>query len=259
MYPVLFEIGNFALYTQTVLIFFACLAGLWLALRHAKRSPVPQEVVLDLTIWGFLIAILGARMLFILLHGSYYRHSPAQIFTLQGGGLSFHGGLISSGLMGFYLVRKRGLNPWKVGDVLAPGLALALPFLRVGCLMSGCDSGIETTVPWGIQIGGVVRHPIQLYEAGLNLLLLLLLEKLSCRGYGHMAARPYPPGLIFLTYLFLSSLARFGVDFYRPVEEKFYLGLTVPQFISLGIMTISLIYLLQNLRPIINKEAAPTN
>jgi len=239
MYPVLVKIGGLELYTQTVLIFLAGLAGLWLALRCADRLSVPREAVLDVTIWGFLAAMLGARALFVLLYWPYYRLYPIEILTLEGGGLSFQGGLLASGLAGLYIARRRGLNPWKVGDVMAPGLALALPIMRVGCLMNGCDSGIATTVPWGLPIGGVVRHPIQLYEAGANLLLLPLLWRLPLGRYERGALRPSPPGLAFLSYLFLSSLVRLGVDFYRPLEEKLPLGLTPPQLISLGMMGIS--------------------
>jgi phosphatidylglycerol:prolipoprotein diacylglycerol transferase len=266
MYPILFKSGNIVASTQAVLLLIACVAGLWLSLRYADRLAVSREVVLDVTVWGFLIAILGARLLFVLLYGSYYALHPTEILTMEGGGLSFHGGLIASGLFGLYLIRKRGLDPWKVGDVLAPGLALALPIMRVGCFMNGCDLGVATTVPWGIQINGVSRHPIQLYEAGLNLLLLSLLAKLF--PYQPISRTKadlnLPSGFVFLIYLFLSSLIRFNVDFFRPVEEKLSVGLTAPQLISLGIMAISLTYLLsyrmfrKSLRPIIKKDAATT-
>lgn len=259
MYPILLNIKGFALYTQTVLLGVACLAGLGLALRYARRLSVPQEVVVDATFWGFLAAILGARLLFVLLNWSYFSLYPTQILTLEGGGLSFQGGLIASGGVVLYIAQRRCLDTWKVGDTLAPGLALALPIMRVGCLMNGCDSGIITTVPWGITINGAVRHPIQLYEAGLNLFLLPLLSHMASKYRQSLI----PSGSLLLTYLFLSSLIRFGVDFYRPLEEKLPIGFTIPQLISLGIMMIALIYLLyrrsrfQNFQPEIKKNIAP--
>jgi phosphatidylglycerol:prolipoprotein diacylglycerol transferase len=259
MYPILLNIKGFALYTQTILLGVACLAGLGLALRYARRLSVPQEVVVDATFWGFLAAILGARLLFVLLNWSYFSLYPTQILTLEGGGLSFQGGLIASGGVVLYIAQRRCLDTWKVGDVLAPGLALALPIMRVGCLMNGCDSGIITTVPWGVMINGAVRHPIQLYEAGLNLFLLPLLSQLA----NYYRQSLIPSGFLLLIYLFLSSLIRFGVDFYRPLEEKLPIGFTIPQLISLGIMGVSFFYLLsrrsrfQNFRLRIRKNITP--
>jgi phosphatidylglycerol:prolipoprotein diacylglycerol transferase len=123
--------------------------------------------------------------------------------------------------------RYHHLNGWRVADALAPGLAIAMFFMRLGCLLNGCDYGVLTTVPWSIPLHGGLRHPIQLYEGLGNLVLLPLLSALN--------RKPLHPGRTFLIYLMCSALLRFGVDFYREDFARIGGLFTIPQLIALVI------------------------
>jgi phosphatidylglycerol:prolipoprotein diacylglycerol transferase len=126
-----------------------------------------------------------------------------------------------------------------MGDVLAPGLALAVFFMRLGCLMNGCDYGIATTLPWAINLHGAPRHPIQLYEGIGNLLIFPLLL------YAHR--KTSTSGITLLWYLLLGGFLRVAVDIFRDDPFRYW-HLTIPQFLSLGIALIAGIALWYRLR-----------
>ena len=240
MYPVLCEFPGFILYTQTVFFLLAFIAGVLVAVHEGKRWKINRLELTDVILWGFLGSFLGARLLFLLLFQEQHSFSLSELCTLGtlDGGFSFHGGFLVGGIVVLATVLHHHLPVWRVADTLAPGLAVALFFMRLGCLLNGCDYGIPTTVPWGIPLHDALRHPIQLYEGVGNLLLLPLLV--------YMNKKPVKPGITFLTYLVLSALLRFGVDFYRDELGTVWQGLLISQWLALGIFIIAMFALLLN-------------
>src|SRR5262249_56008945 len=109
-----------------------------------------------------------------------------------GGG--FDGGLIVGVAVALWYIRKVGLPLWTTCDVFAPGIALGHVVGRLGCLFAGCCYGKPTTRPWGItftdpfaaaNVGtplNVPLHPTQLYEAGAELLILIVLLVTERKG-----------------------------------------------------------------------------
>ena len=99
----------------------------------------------------------------------------------------FYGGLIVAVLVAVWYIRRVGLPLWTTCDVFAPGIALGHVAGRFGCLFAGCCFGKPTNVPWAItftnpfaaaNVGtplGVPLHPTQLYEAGAEFVILILL------------------------------------------------------------------------------------
>ena len=229
MYPILFEFAGFTLYTQIVCIFFAFLTGLWLAIREGDRLGISRLDLTDAVLWGFLCAIPGARLLFLLLswQTTTWTFSSICVLGAEDGGFSFHGGLLAAGLAGWLTARVHQLCVWQLADALAPGLAVAVFSMRLGCLLNGCDYGVAATVPWGIVLHGANRHPIQLYEGVGNLGLLPVLLFVN--------ARPHRSGQTGLLYLMLSGLIRVGVDFYREEAERLWQLLTIPQILAAAI------------------------
>ncbi len=237
MHPILFKLPGFTLYTQTLLLLIAFVAGLLIAVHEGKRFAIPRLAITDVALWGFLCAVFGARLLFMLLTWKTSVFTVSAFFTLgtSDGGFSFHGGLIAGGLGGFAAARHHKLSLWRLADVLAPGLAIAMFFMRLGCLLNGCDYGIVTVIPWGIPLYGAPRHPIQIYEGVGNLLLLPLLFFLN--------KKPVKPGQVFFLYLFLSGLLRVGVDFYREEYARVEGLFTIPQLIAAGLALLALLVL----------------
>lgn len=241
MYPILFEFPGFTFYTQTLLFIIAFIAGLLVVVHEGKYWHISRLDLTDIVLWGFLGAIPGARALFLVLNDGQFPFTLSELCTLGtlDGGFSFHGGLIAGGIVTLLVVRHHRLPVWRVADVFAPGLALALFFMRLGCLLNGCDYGIATTVPWGIPLHGAFRHPIQLYEGVGNLLLFPILL--------WMNKKPMKPGFTFLTYLLLSALLRFTVDFYREEFLHIWQGLLISQWVAVIIFITALFALIFDL------------
>ncbi|PID59104.1 hypothetical protein CSB45_01475 [candidate division KSB3 bacterium] len=228
MYPILFEIPGVVLYTQTVLMALAFMTGLWLAAREAERFGLKHAVLVKVALWAFLGAILSARLFF----WAFFQNGTDDIslkhlcrLEALDGGFSFHGGLLGGALCGAWAACAYKLPLLRLADAFAPGLALAMFFMRLGCLLNGCDYGMSTSVPWGVWLHGTFRHPIQLYEGVLSVLCIVPLVLTGNRSV-------LKPGQPFLLYLLLSSLLRFGVDFYRDEAGSAPGSLLTTQWIS---------------------------
>jgi phosphatidylglycerol:prolipoprotein diacylglycerol transferase len=184
MYPEIFRIGNFPINTYGVLLALAFLLALVVAARLAERDGLPRERIYDLGLWLLLAAIIGSKLLLLVVEPEY-RADPARLLSLdflRSGGV-FYGGFLGAVLTAYVLVRRYELPWWQTADACAPGIALGQAIGRQGCFAAGCCWGKPTDAPWGVrfselghQVTGVPidahLHPTQLYESFRRLLLL---------------------------------------------------------------------------------------
>src|SRR5437588_2221655 len=220
MYPRLFEFGPITVYTYGVLLAAAYLLGLKLAMTRAQKRGLDHNRVLDLGIYIIISALIGAKLLLLVTDFSTFRNDPKELLTLARSGGVFYGGLILAVVVALWYIRRVGLPLWTTCDVFAPGIALGHVIGRFGCLFAGCCYGKPTTKPWGITftdpyaasyVGtplGVPLHPTQLYEAGAELLILIVLLVTERKG------RPFA-GRTFWLYMLLYAISRFIIEFYR--------------------------------------------
>src|SRR6476660_5437996 len=124
MHPILFEIGNWPVYSYGVLLAIAYLAGLQLAVVRARRAGLDGAKVMDLGIYLIIAALIGAKLMLVAVDFDYFRHQPAEILSLVRAGGVFYGGLIGAFFVGMWLVRRYGLPVWTTADLIAPGIAL---------------------------------------------------------------------------------------------------------------------------------------
>jgi phosphatidylglycerol:prolipoprotein diacylglycerol transferase len=249
MHPRLLEIGPFTVYTYGLLLAVAFLLGLKLATTRARRRGLDPARVLDLGIFIIASAIVGAKLLLLLTDAPFYLAHPAELFSLARSGGVFYGGLILSVLVSWWYMRRHHLPLWQTCDVFAPGIALGHVVGRLGCLMAGCCYGTPTSLPWAVTFTDpftasyvgtplhVGLHPTQLYEAGVELAILLVLLGTEHRG------RTYP-GRTFWRYILLYGLSRFAIEFFRGDERGIVLGFSTSQFISLILVPLSIAMLI---------------
>src|ERR687889_2176926 len=108
MHPILFEIRGFPVYTYGVLLAAAYLLGLQFALMRAKARGLDPNRVMDLGIWIIVSALIGAKLLLLVVEWDIYRQDPAELITLARSGGVFYGGLILAVLVAFwYMWRHR--------------------------------------------------------------------------------------------------------------------------------------------------------
>jgi phosphatidylglycerol:prolipoprotein diacylglycerol transferase len=236
-------------YSYGVLLAISYLLGLWFAMRRARAWGLDANRVLDLGIYIIIAALIGAKLLLLVVDYDQFRRSPADLLSLARSGGVFYGGLILAVLVAFWYVHKHRLPLWTTCDVFAPGIALGHVTGRLGCLAAGCCYGRPTTLPWGItftnplaaaNVGtplGIPLHPTQIYEAGAELLILVVLLATEKRG------RPFP-GRTFWAYMFLYAVSRYIIENFRGDPRGTVFGIfSTSQFISLLLAPLSLVML----------------
>jgi len=248
VYPELFSIGPITIYSYGVLLAVSYLVGLWLAMRRAKKWGLDPSRVLDLGIYIIIAALVGAKLLLLIVDFDQFSRSPGDLLSLARSGGVFYGGLILAVAVGFWYVARHGLPFWTTCDVFAPGIALGHVTGRLGCLAAGCCYGKPANLPWAItftnplaaaNVGtplGIPLHPTQLYEAGAELLILLVLLATERRG------RQFA-GRTFWAYMFLYAVSRYVIEIYRGDPRGEILGFSTSQFISLILGPLSLVML----------------
>jgi phosphatidylglycerol:prolipoprotein diacylglycerol transferase len=220
MYPRLFELGPLAVYSYGVLLAAAYLAGLRLAMVRARSRGLDSARILDLGIVIIVSAFIGAKLLLVLTDLPRFVSRPGELREVARSGGVFYGGLIVAVAAALWFIRRAGLPLWTTCDVFAPGVALGHVMGRLGCFLAGCCYGRPTTMPWGItftdpfvaaNVGTplhVALHPTQLYEAGAELLILVLLLATERRGRGF-------PGRTFWLYMLLYAGSRYLIEIFR--------------------------------------------
>ena len=257
MYPRLFELGPITVYTYGVLLAAAYLFGLKLAMERAKARGLDANRVLDLGIYIIISALIGAKLLLLVTDFRAFTANPRELLTLARSGGVFYGGLILAVTVALVYIRRVGLPLWTTCDVFAPGIALGHIVGRFGCLFAGCCYGTPTTLPWGItftdpfaaaNVGtplGVPLHPTQIYEAGAELLILVVLLLTERKG------RPFA-GRMFWLYMLLYAISRFVIEFYRGDERGTVGMFSTSQFISIVLAPLAigmLVYLSRAIAP----------
>ena len=248
MYPRLLELGPITVYTYGVLLAAAYLLGLRLAMSRAKSRGLDPNRTLDLGIYIIISALVGAKLLLLITDFKSFTADPRELLTLARSGGVFYGGLIVAVIVALWYIRRVGLPLWTTCDVFAPGIALGHVVGRFGCLFAGCCYGKPTTRPWGItftdpfaaaNVGtplGVALHPTQLYEAGAELLILIVLLVTERKG------RPFP-GRTFWLYMLLYAISRFIIEFYRGDDRGTVGMFSTSQFISIVLAPLAIVML----------------
>lgn len=228
--PVALSLGPVQIHWYGImyLIGFACAWGIasW-RVKYLKLD-WDQEQITDLIFYAALGIIIGGRLGYILFYDNFdFIHNPFKIIRIWEGGMSFHGGLIGS-IIGLSLFAKHYHKSFMdVADFTAPLVPLGLAFGRFGNFINGELWGRTTNMPWAMAFpdaGPMPRHPSQLYEMGLEGIILFIILFIY-------SLKPRPKARPMALFLICYSLFRFSLEFFR--EPDYQLGLYVNLF-SMG-------------------------
>jgi phosphatidylglycerol:prolipoprotein diacylglycerol transferase len=243
MRPTLFHLGaSLPVHSYGFCIAVGMVLGVVLAVRRGRHIGIDTGLTLDLTFYAIVVGLLGARLLYVLMHASDYARLCAgtgadrtlgrlvadctAALHIWQGGLVFLGGAGLAALAVLLLARRKRVPLGDVADVLAPSVSLAHVFGRLGCFMVGCCYG----KPWGygahfvpdsvaysdylarhtLVVGAASTpglHPTQLYESAGELAIFIALTLLWRR-------RRFP-GVVALAYGFAYGVLRFLVEIFR--------------------------------------------
>ncbi len=207
-----------------------------------------KEQIYDLLVYAALGVFLGGRLGYCLFYNfPYYLDNPLKVFAVWEGGMSFHGGLAGTAIALYLFSRRRNLPVYAVADVAATASPIGLGLGRLGNFINGELYGRPTDAPWCMVFpagGPQCRHPSQLYEFGLEGVLLFTI----IWTLGRFSP---PPGTLFWTFITGYGLSRLVVEFFRQPDMHlgFILGpFTMGQLLSLPMILLGAFMLALRLR-----------
>ncbi|GFM27821.1 prolipoprotein diacylglyceryl transferase [Novosphingobium sp. PY1] len=252
----LFRIGSFELRWYSL----AYLAGIVLGYWHLSRmirspgAPLAQRHADDLFFYCTLGIILGGRLGYATFYTggntgipSLWTH-PTELLSLWHGGMSFHGGLIGVLLAMLWVSWRGGLNFVRVADYLSVCVPFGMMFGRLANFVNGELWGRVVTnpnLPWAMVFPDapdqLPRHPSQLYEAGLEGLLMIVI---MLTLYWKTRAR-FRPGLLVGVFTVGIGCARFFVEFFREPDAQLEdfareTGLSMGQWLTIPLILLGL-------------------
>jgi len=246
----LFHIGPLSISPFGLMMVLAFLSA-WVLLRWGvlRLGLGDEEDASSLLLAAGIGGIVGAKIYYAVLYGDW-----RLIFDRSG--LVWYGALLAGGPAVLWMIKKRGLAFWPTIDAAGPATAIGYAIGRVGCFLVGDDYGYPTDLPWGIKFpyglpapttAGFMRkeygaaipdsvranelvsvHPTQLYET--------LIALVVCVAGIILIRRKIVPGRAGLTVIALLALERFGVEFLRAKDDRFFGSFTVAQMISVGVV-----------------------
>ena len=217
--PIFLDIGPFTIYWYGAIIGIGVILGYILASRESVKRGMPKDTIADLLLYAIPIAIISARIYYVIFRWEQYADDPIRVFYIWEGGIAIHGAIIGGFVTAYIFAKKKNLPFWQLADVLAPSLLLGQAVGRWGNLVNQEVYGGPVTREFleglmlpefiinQMYVNGTYYHPTFLYESIWNIvgvLILLYLRRLNLRQ-----------GEIFMSYLIWYSVGRFALEAVR--------------------------------------------
>lgn len=231
--PVLFRIGPIQIRWYGLMYALSFVLSYFIISRQKRASHLGfhGERLQEFLFYSFIGLLVGARLGYVIFYQypnfTDFLRNPLEIIAVWHGGMSFHGGLAGCVLAGIFFCRSRKLPFWEVADLVIVAAPVGLFLGRVGNFINGELYGRITDVPWAMIFPGagpMPRHPSQLYEAGLEGIVLFLI-------LWNLKDRPMFPGALICVFLLGYGSFRFFVEFFREPDPQ--LGILMSIF-SMG-------------------------
>jgi len=226
--PVAFSIGPLAVHWYGL----AYVAGIMIGWFYARKlidrptlwkgdtAPMTKTHLDDFLVWIAVGIVVGGRTGYVLFYDlPPMLEDPIRIIQIWNGGMSFHGGLMGAIVAMILFARKNAIPVWSMFDIIAAVVPIGLLFGRIANFINGELWGRLSSAPWAIVFptgGPFARHPSQLYEAGLEGIVLLLV--LAALIFGIKAFKK--PGLIAGIFVMGYGLSRIFVEFFREPDAQ---------------------------------------
>ena len=239
--PIAFSLGPIHVRWYGIIIATAILLGYVLAQKSAQKIGFKEEELINTILVCVVVAILTARLYFVVFNLNYYLMHPVEIPMIWLGGLAIHGGLIGAFITGIYYCYRKDWHPFQLGDIAAPSIILAQAIGRWGNFMNHEAHGgpvsrafledlhLPQFIIDNMLIDGVYYHPTFLYESLWNLIGFIILISLR---------RHLLVGETFFLYLIWYSIGRFFVEGLRTDSLMLTETIRVAQLMSILLILI---------------------
>lgn len=256
MYPVLFKVGNFVVYSYGLTMALGFIVAFGWVFQEARRSGENLDDYYNVCLIAMVGGIVGAKLLYVIVNFGEFRTHLLMVLNLREGGLVWYGGVLTVVPLLWLYTRIKKISFYHMTDILSAPVAAGLGVGRIGCLMSGCCYGCKTNLPWGIrypydpndphsillpeELRGIRVHPSPVYE----MLAVFAIAGILAYLNRTKTIDGQPTWAFFLLYGF----ARFILEYFRGDAARGFLFdglLSVSQFISLILIIVSAVMLLR--------------
>ncbi len=207
---------GFSVHWYGMLYLFAFLVALAIlpSLQRHRKLFLTRDEWASAVAYAILGVLIGGRLGYVFFYEPFYfAQHPREIFFVWQGGMASHGGFLGTGIALLLFCIRSKINIRRFADVITVPASLGLALGRVGNFINEELYGTVTSLPWGLYFKGVegLRHPLQLYDAGLSLLLAII-----C--YVHLRYFARKPGKTFALFLMFYSVARYCLEYIRDQQ-----------------------------------------
>lgn len=242
--PVIGRIGGLQFGWYGLLMALSVIAGTLIFSRELGRRGIAPSTALGIAVVAVPCGVIGARIVHIFDHLSYYIQNPGEIFGLRMVGLAIYG-VVLGGLLGLIVYcRIKKLPVLRIIDSTALAFPAAQILGKFANIINGDTWGYPTDLPWGFtyvneasfiprDLLGVATHPTPVYEQ-IWLVIVVAIMLFAIPRLLKMRV----DGLAILLYFWLYSLGRFFISFYR-VNDPMFWGLREAQVIALVMLILA--------------------
>jgi len=239
--PIAFSVGPVDVHWYGIAYVVGIMLGWFYARRlietprlWAGEAPMSRVQLDDFLVWAAVGIILGGRIGYILFYDfPNVAAEPLRAIQIWNGGMSFHGGFAGTTLAMLLFARRHRIPVWSLFDIVAAVVPIGLFFGRIANFVNGELWGRLSDAPWAVvfpQAGPFARHPSQLYEAGLEGIVLLAVLALAIWRFDALKR----PGLVTGIFVCGYALSRITVEFFREPDAQ--LGYLYGGWLTMGML-----------------------
>ncbi len=241
--PVAFNLGPLSVRWYGIIIAVGILLGYFVAQRALVKAGLHKDTLVDIIFYSALFGFIAARIYFVIFQWPYYAENPSEIIKIWHGGIAIHGGLIGGFIAGVIVCKVKNLNPFQIGDIVAPSIILAQGIGRWGNFMNHEAHGgpvsrafleqlhLPNFIIENMYINGQYYHPTFLYETIWDVAGFIILVNIR----KHLKL-----GETFFLYLTWYSIGRFFIEGLRTDSLMLTSNIRVAQLVSILLILISI-------------------
>ncbi|HCV0842166.1 TPA: prolipoprotein diacylglyceryl transferase [Staphylococcus aureus] len=241
--PVAFNLGPLSVRWYGIIIAVGILLGYFVAQRALVKAGLHKDTLVDIIFYSSLFGFIVARIYFVIFQWPYYAENPGEIIKIWHGGIAIHGGLIGGFIAGVIVCKVKNLNPFQIGDIVAPSIILAQGIGRWGNFMNHEAHGgpvsrafleqlhLPNFIIENMYINGQYYHPTFLYESIWDVAGFIILVNIR----KHLKL-----GETFFLYLTWYSIGRFFIEGLRTDSLMLTSNIRVAQLVSILLILISI-------------------
>lgn len=247
MKPVLLWLGDYPIRGYGAFVGAALVISMTLVMRYGRRIGLRQDYLLDSAFASVIGGLIGARLMYVLVHAGDFTGDPFAVLRVWEGGMMYFGGLVLGIVSGTVVAIRKGLPIWSAVDCVAPAMGAGQAIGRVACLVAACCYGPPHAGEWGIVFTdpyasaplGVPLLPVQIFQ---------IIEGMVLWAFGSWLFKHRTfDGQAFLGTLALAGFSRIVMEGFRGDDARgFFLqpvfGETISssRAVGVGLIVVSL-------------------